>query len=291
MADDNLRTAVSPTEADNSASNPFYHVLSDGTNPLSVTGGVLDVNASVTLETAFQDDAASFTLGTSKANAQGFIVDDTATDTVAEGSFGIARMTTNRIMLATIADDDGDRLAIDASGRLTSLISDGTDTLGINTDGSIQIGDGTETLLINTDGSISTQITDGTDDLAINADGSINVVTSDVAGTRIHDHDASAATAKDATSNHDYTVANTTFLLNKVSIAGAGRMKAEVQTGPVASLVSRLVLFKEREATVDHEFVPAIAVPSTSTGTVRIIRTQRSLGSLFMYSTIEGDDQ
>jgi hypothetical protein len=59
----------------------------------------------------------------------------------------------------------------------------------------------------------------------------------------------------------------------------------------VASLATRIVLFKERETTVDHEFTPAIAVPVTSTGTVRIIRTQRSLGSLFMYSTIEGDDQ
>lgn len=77
MSDDNLRTSVSPTEADNTASNPFYHVLSDGTNPLSVTGGILDVNATVQLDTAYTDDAA-FVVGTDEVNAQGFLFDDTA---------------------------------------------------------------------------------------------------------------------------------------------------------------------------------------------------------------------
>lgn len=64
-------------------------------------------------------------------------------------------------------------------------ITDGTDTLAINADGSInvnftagaavEITDGTDTLAINTDGSINSLITDGTDTLAINADGSLNV--------------------------------------------------------------------------------------------------------------------
>lgn len=37
------------------------------------------------------------------------------------------------------------------------------------------ISDGVDTLIINTDGSLNTQITDGTDTLAVNNDGSINV--------------------------------------------------------------------------------------------------------------------
>ena len=54
--------------------------------------------------------------------------------------------------------DGGDyrELLVDSSGRPISLISDGTDTLAINTGGSIKIGDGTTDLAINTGGSINT---------------------------------------------------------------------------------------------------------------------------------------
>jgi hypothetical protein len=329
MADDNLRTAVSPTEADNSASNPFYHVLSDGTNPLSVTGGVLDVNATVTIETAYVDDSA-FGIASDKVNAQGFLADETATDSVDEGDIGIARMTLDRIMI-TAAEQRGtwtvdlgatDNAVLDAiaaslvdietntdfgavvgggaeaTALRVTIANDSTGLLSIDDGGGSITVDGTVTVtatqldiddLNATDDNVA--ISDGTDTLAVNADGSINVVFGVASsGTEVHDHDKSPATAKDATDNHDYTVTGTTFLLSKVSVAGAGRIKAEIQTGPVASLVSKIVLFKERETTVDHEFVPALPVPVTSTGTVRIIRTQRSLGSLFMYSTIEGED-
>jgi len=335
MADDNLKTAVSPTEAVNSASNPFYTVLSDGTNPLSVTGGVLDVNATVTIETAYVDDSA-FVIGTDKVNAQGYLADETDTDSVDEGDIGIARMTLDRRMIVA-ADQRGtwtvdlgatdnavlDAIAaslvdietntdfgavvgggVEATALRVTIASDSTGLISIDDNGGSITVDGTVAISGSvtvtatdldirdlSDASDSVAIGDGTDTLAVNGDGSINVVTSDAAGTRVHSYDVSPATALNSTDNHDYTVAGTTFFLKKVSVAGAGRIKAEVQTGPVASLATRIVLFKERETTVDHEFTPAIAVPVTSTGTVRIIRTQRSLGSLFMYSTIEGDDQ
>lgn len=323
MADDNLRNAVSPTEADNTASNPFYHVLSDGTNPLSVTGGVLDVNATVVLDTSYVDDSA-FVIGTDRVNAQGFLADETATDSVDEGDIGLARMTLDRRMIVSAEQggswdigtvttltgitndvniaDGGNSITVDDGG--TPLSVTGTvaisGTVAVTQSGTWTIDSITNDVTVDavdldirdlTHVSDSVKIGDGTETVEVNADGSINVVTSDVAGTRVHDHDKSAATAKNGTANHDYTVAGTTFLLKKVSIAGAGRMKAEIQVGPLAGLVSKLVLFKEREGTQPHEFVPAIAVPATSTGTVRIIKTQRSLGSLFMYSTIEGDDQ
>lgn len=64
-------------------------------------------------------------------------------------------------------------LAVLADGSITTRLSDGTDNLDINADGSIKVGDGTEILLINAEGSVSSRITDGTDELAINADGSI----------------------------------------------------------------------------------------------------------------------
>jgi hypothetical protein len=322
MADDNLRNAVSPTEADNTTSNPFYHVLSDGTNALSVTAGVLDVNATVVLDTSYVDDSA-FVIGTDRVNAQGFLADETATDSVDEGDIGLARMTLDRVMI-TAAEQRGtwtvdlgatdnailDAIAaslvdietntdygtvvgggVEATALRVTIANDSTGVLSVDDNGGSLTVDAVDLdirdLSHTTD---SVEIGDGTDTMGVNADGSINVVVAATAGTRVHDHDKSAATAKDATANHDYTVVGTSFDLEKVSIAGAGRMKAEIQSGPVAGLVSKIVLFKEREATVDHEFKPAVSVPVTSTGTARIVKTQRSLGTLFMYSTIEGTD-
>lgn len=69
--------------------------------------------------------------------------------------------------------DGTNLLAVLADGSITTRLSDGTDNLDINADGSIKVGDGTEILLINAEGSVSSRITDGTDELAINADGSI----------------------------------------------------------------------------------------------------------------------
>lgn len=217
------------------------NVIADPTTPsqrLAVNAdGSINTTATVTLETAYADNSTEFTLDTSDVNAQGFLVDETAfAATVTEGNIGLARMTANRIMLTSIEDADGDRLAI-------------------------------------------------------NANGSINTVPSVASsGSEVHDFDQSAATALNSSSNHDYTVANTTFLFKQVTLAGAGRQRVEVQTGPLAGLVTQYVLFKEREKTLRHEFNPAIPVAAAGTGTVRLIRTQRSLGTLFMYSTIAGED-
>ncbi|GAF98352.1 unnamed protein product, partial [marine sediment metagenome] len=96
--------------------------------------------------------------------------------------------------------------------------------------------------------------------------------------------------AKDATDNHDYTVSGSVFNLSRVSFGGSGRMKVEIQAGPLASLVTKAVRFTKRDTSDDQVFDPAFPVLVASTGTVRVIRTQRSVGSLDVYSTIEGLD-
>ena len=186
MADSAFKTQVSRDENANSASNViFIQIADDAGNVASITGGALDVNATVTLETAYVDDSA-FTIGTDKVNAQGYLADETTPDSVDEGDIGIARMTLTRIQLATIDDGAGNRLAIDGSGYITSNIN-GTVTVSASdldirdlthVSDSVSIGDGT-TLADVLDGTIDAlyvAITDGTDSLAINADGSINVV-------------------------------------------------------------------------------------------------------------------
>ena len=243
MADGDIKTEVSRNELANADDNViFIAVTDDAGNVVSVTGNALDVNATVTLETAFVDNSTEFTLDTSKVNAQGFVVEETAVPPVTEGRIGLARMNPERIILQVIVDD----------------------------------ADDSKRLVINTDGSINTNPA---------------IVSS---GTEVHDHNKTAAIAKDSTANHDYAVVNTTFLLKRVSVSGTGRIKTEIRTGTAAEIATdpsnKLVLFKKRDETVPHVFDPAIPVPVASTGTVRLVHTQRSVGSLFMYSTIEGED-
>jgi len=195
--------------------------------------------------------------------------------------------------VTSVQEDDGGWTPGSAAGRvfMAGFVADdtATDSVDENDAGAARMTLDRKQLIV---------LADPTTDanrLAINADGSINVAEAIVSsGSEVHDHDKSAATALAGTSNHDYLVANTTFLLSKVSIAGSGRMKAEIRTGTAAAVATdaanKLVLFKKRDETQPHEFVPAVPVPATGTGTVRIVRTQRSVGSLFMYSTIEGED-
>ena len=72
MADGDLRTPISRNENDNTSSNVlFVQIADDAGNVAGITSSALDVNATVTLETAYVDDSA-FTVGTDKVNAQGF---------------------------------------------------------------------------------------------------------------------------------------------------------------------------------------------------------------------------
>jgi len=113
-----------------------------------------------------------------------------------------------------------------------------------------------------------------------------------VSANEIHDYDTAADVAGDGTDNHDYTVASTTFLLKSVIVSGSGNVKFEIQTGPVASLATVAVGFLNgRDGdTKQINFSPAIEVPATSTGTVRVIRTNRQGQAVDVYSTIIGND-
>jgi len=73
-------------------------------------------------------------------------------------------------------------------------------------------------------------ISDGTDTLAVNTDGSINVnVVDSVAGNEVCDYQTSSSVAKNASVNHDYTVTGgTTFSGEEAWISGSGKLKVEL---------------------------------------------------------------
>jgi hypothetical protein len=330
MADSAFKTQVSRTEAANSASNVIFTQLADNAgNAVSVTGNKLDVNASVTLETAYVDDSA-FVIGTDKVNAQGFLADETATDSVDEGDIGLARMTLDRRMITSAEqsgtwnigtvttltgitndvsiDDGGNSITVDnstlsvvgggteATALRVTIASDSTGLLSIDDGGGSITVDGSVTVtatdldirdLVHTQDSIA--IGDGTDLLGINADGSINVVVAGSSGTKIHDY-ATATPGAGASANNDYTIAGSSFELSRVEWSGSGKMKVEILVGPVGTLVTKAVGFSEKDNKEYIEFDPVLVVPATGTGTVRVIMTNRQGAAVDVYSTIMGND-
>jgi len=112
-----------------------------------------------------------------------------------------------------------------------------------------------------------------------------------VSSNEVHSYNTASAVAADASSNHDYTVTGTTFLLKQVKFAVSGGGKVEIQTGPVASLATLAVGFIPKEGgLIQFDFNPPKEVPITSTGTVRVIRTNRQGQAQDVYSTIIGND-
>lgn len=95
--------------------------------------------------------------------------------------------------------DGTDTLGINADGSIVSRVSDGTDSLGINADGSIisRVSDGTDTLGINADGSVVSRISDGTDSLDVKADGAIGVWAKDGTGNALTSQVSGAQRALD----------------------------------------------------------------------------------------------
>jgi hypothetical protein len=301
MADSAFKTQVSKDENANAVDNQLFVSLTDGTNGVTVTGNKLDVNASVVLETAYVDDSA-FTIGTDKVNAQGFLADETATDSVDEGDIGLARMTLDRRMI-TSSEQSG-TWNIGTVTTLTGItndvnISDGGNSITVDgTVAATQSGVWTVTCTA-TDLDIraldhvtigdSVRIGDGVETMEVNADGSINVVVQGSAGTPVHDY-ATATPGAGASANNDYAVVGTTFELTRVEWSGSGKMKVEVQSGPVASLVTKAVGFTEKDTNGYIEFNPALVVPVTGTGTVRVIMTNRQGSAVDVNSTIMGND-
>lgn len=344
MADSAFKTQISRDENANSASNVVFIQIADNAgNSVSVTGGKLDVNASVTLETAYVDDSA-FAIGTDKVNAQGFLADETATDSVDEGDIGIARMTLDRRMIVAADQqgvwdigtvttvttltgitndvniaDGGNSITIDDGGGAitvdgTVAVSGIAGTVAVTQSGVWDIGTVTTLTGITNDVNIAdggnsitvdavdldirdldytldnVEIKDAAGDaLGINADGSINVVVAGSGGTKVHDY-KTATPGAGASDNHDYTVSTGPFELSRVEFSGSGKVKIEVQVGPLASLVTKAVAFSEKDSKDYIEFNPTLSVPATGTGTVRVIVTNRQGAAVDVYSTIMGTD-
>lgn len=136
------------------------------------------------------------------------------------------------------------------------------------------------------------KITDGSDTMLVNTDGSINVSIADATpGTPINDYNTSAALAAAATSNHDYTVtALKTFYLNQVKASASAKMKivVQIETGVATGVfTSKFVNFNSTaNPNMDIDLDNPIAVAAGVR--VRIARTNVDNQAQDVYSTICG---
>lgn len=323
MADGIFPTLISRTRDANAANNVIFVQLSDGSNVINVTGNSLNVNLTNTsiavtatnldirdLDNANDDilvygwdgvnnqkiktdsdgnlqvdvltmpsitvsglnyiDDTTFTVASDTVTATGFLADEVTPDSINEGDIGIARMTLDRKQLNVLVDStiDSQRLTINSGGEAEVSIQSHTLT-------------NTNALPISKNNSANTE----TNPIFVH-----NVDTV-ISGEEIHDYDTSTVAA-DTADNHDYTVAGTTFFLKSIIISGSGNIKFEVQVGALASLVTKVVGFLTGRAGDSKQifFDPAIEVPVTGTGTVRVIRTNRENQTTDVYSTIIGSD-
>jgi len=256
---DDALTALTPVDGD------YVRLRTDSTGALWVNPTSASDQSNVVA-----DDSA-FTVAVGTIGVAGFLADETTPDSVDEGDVGAARMTLDRKQLHVLVDatTDANRLAIDGSG------------------------------LAQVD--VAAHALTNANALPVSANNAANSETNPifvystqdvVSGTEVHDYDTTAAVASDTSDNHDYTVTGTTFLLKSVIVAGSGNIKFEIQTGPLLSLATDAVGFlngKEGD-TKQVFFDPAIEVPVTATGTVRVIRTNRQGAATDVYSTIIGND-
>jgi hypothetical protein len=166
-------------------------------------------------------------------------------------------------------------------GSQVTKVTDGTDNLEVNTDGSINVAFAAGAEI---------KITDGTDDLEINSDGSINVVVQESAlAAELHVYDdATAGVPNTPTTVIDYTVPVTNQLLLKtVQGACSGKAKIEVKTGASGSEVLQAVAFlTSAQGSVELTFPTPIEVVAGHK--VLVVITNRDNANADLYAFING---
>ena len=128
-------------------------------------------------------------------------------------------------------------------------------------------------------------ISDGTDTLAVNADGSINVVISGQQdGTPVVDYQTSSSVATAASVNHDYVVSSgVKFVGEELFVSASGKVKVEVL------VAGSTVFVGFNSTTNPNIRIPLEKlVTAQATETVRITITNRDAQPQDVYSTLVG---
>lgn len=191
--------------------------ITDGTDDLAINADG-SINAVVT---ATNLDIRDLTFANDKVDASGSSVSITGSVTVTDGG-GSLTVDANNLDIRDLAfatdkvDVTGSSVGITGSVTVTATDLD-IRNLAASQD-NVAISDGTDSLAINTDGSINVKIVDGTP------------------GTSINDYNTVASVAGGATSTHTYTSTGN-FYLTQIEATGSGRLKIEVQVNGTTRFV------------------------------------------------------
>jgi len=129
-------------------------------------------------------------------------------------------------------------------------------------------------------------ISDGTDTLAVNTDGSINVnIVTAALSDEYHDYDTASAVAGGASDTHTVTASGGIMTVSSVIASCSGRMKFEIQNNAVTVAVG-FIPGGGGGGTQVIPFIPAIEVADAQALTV--IRTNRQGQANDVYSTVTG---
>ena len=278
MADGFFATLVSKDANANLVTNPIFVELSDGTNPVTsftvtqATGSNLHVVV----------DAGSAVIG--------HVIMDSGSTTAVTGNVTVVQPTGTNL-----------HVVVDGSVAVTGTFWQATQPISA---ASLPLPTGASTSALQTTGNSSLSSIDGklnslgqktmagSVPVVLASDQSAITVSSGIAAQTgaVCDYATASSVAGGSTSNHDYTV-TTSMKVSEVSFASSGAGKVELKVGPVASLVSKWVAFVPKAGgEVKMVFNPPIVVPTTSTGTVRLVMTNRENTSQDLYSTIVGVD-
>jgi hypothetical protein len=133
----------------------------------------------------------------------------------------------------------------------------------------------------------SIKVGDGTDFLGVNTDGSINVVIQEDVGTEIVNYNTAAAVAAGATSTQDLVFASASKLYQVLGSA-SGKMKVEVQveTGSATGVFNTICVRFNSTADPDCDMILSKYAAIPAGARVRVIRTNRDNQAQDVYSTI-----
>lgn len=253
MADGYFPTLVSKDANPNLVTNPLFSRLTDGTTALQSTGSILDVTV------------------VNGAGAAAVNIQDGGNSITVDGTVELGATTLAALESITVQNGAG-AAAVNIQDGGNSLTVDAVD---------LDIRD----------------LTLAQDAVRISANTTANGVSNPIFVTftqapitgEVHAYDT-ATVAGTSTSNHTYTVV-TAMLVKSIEFACSGAGKVELLTGPTATLVAKWTGFIPKQGgTVSVSFDPPIEVPTTGTGIVRLVRTNRENTSQDLYSTIIGID-
>jgi len=133
---------------------------SQTTHLATIAGDTTDIETAVELidDTVKTDDAA-FTPATDKVIMQGYVADETGTDTIDEGDAGAARIDTSRRQLVRLVGaTDANRADVDASGHLQVDIAAASTSVTISDGGGSVTVDNNGTFVVQENGAVLTAL-------------------------------------------------------------------------------------------------------------------------------------